>query len=58
MQGKENIPNLEKNTKISFPLINPEPITVPKIASEAKKQSFMVYNTRANQFLETFRRIK
>lgn len=41
MQGKEIIPKREKNTKISFPLINPEPIAVPTIARKADIQFFI-----------------
>ena len=36
MQGKESKPKREKNTTISFPLRNPEPITVPIITINAK----------------------
>ena len=37
MHGKENTPKREKKTTISFPLIKPEPITVPIITSIAEK---------------------
>ena len=35
MQGNDQKPKREKNTTTSFPLINPEPITVPIIARNA-----------------------
>ena len=41
MQGKESNPKREKKTTISFPLINPEPTTVPIIAKNAKKLFFI-----------------
>ena len=40
MHGKENSPKRVKNTVISFPLIKPEPITVPKIARIAANEFF------------------
>lgn len=40
MHGKEKIPNLVKNTVISLPLINPEPITVPRMAKIVANEFF------------------
>ena len=42
MQGKENQPKREKNTMISFPLINPDPITVPIMAKKAETLFFII----------------
>lgn len=55
MQGKDKIPNLEKKTTISFPLINPEPITVPIIAKNAKIQFFIYYFINIKDILEFLR---
>ena len=35
------MPNLEKKTTISFPLINPDPMTVPTIARNEDIQTFI-----------------
>ena len=41
MHGKEIHPNREKKTTISFPLKNPEPITVPTVTRKVKNDFFI-----------------
>ena len=55
MQGKDIKPKREKKTTISFPLINPEPITVPIMARNAEIQFFIYYFINILKLLEFLR---